>query len=335
MKEGMFYKRLENKKVQCNLCYQNCTIPNNEYGFCLARKNEEGALYSEVYGKLSAVNIDPIEKKPLYHFLPGSKAFSIGTCGCNFKCEFCQNYQISQVKTKDYNQIITMTPNQVVNQALVNDCKSIAYTYNEPTINYEFALETAKKAVKKGLKNVFITNGYIQEEPLNRIKPYLHAVNIDIKSLNPEFYKKFCKANLKKVLKSIKKYYDLGIHIELTNLIIPGENDSKKEVNRISSWIINNLSKNTPVHFSRFHPCYKLSDREATPQNNIISAVKTAKEQGLRFVYPGNIRDTDLNNTYCPNCGTLLINRKGYTINTQSLNKGVCEECGEELIGYY
>jgi len=335
MKEALFYKKTGSNKVKCGLCHQNCTINDKAYGFCLARINEKGILYSEVYGKLSAVNIDPIEKKPLYHFYPGTTAFSIGTCGCNFKCSFCQNYEISQTSTKNYPYIAEMTPEQVVKQAIKNKCKSIAYTYNEPTINYEFAIETAELAQKKGLKNVFVTNGYIKKKPLKKISHCLDAANIDLKSSSPEFYKKKLKADLKKVFKTIKLYHELKIHTELTTLIIPGENDAKKDIEKLCDWIVDNLGRNVPMHFSRFRQCYKMNNKKPTPADKILMAVQTAKDKGIKFVYAGNISLDGLENTYCPKCGNTAIVRKNYCTIMPGLRGGSCRECGEKILQYY
>ncbi|MBN1923225.1 MAG: AmmeMemoRadiSam system radical SAM enzyme [Nanoarchaeota archaeon] len=331
MKKAMFSTKLGENKVKCGLCKHNCIIKENNYGICLARKNIKGVLYSEVYGKLSAVNVDPVEKKPLYHFYPGSKAFSIGTCGCNFKCGFCQNWQISQIKTVDYPYITEMTPSDVVREAKRYRCKSIAYTYNEPTINYEFALETSKLAHKQGIKNIFVTNGYIEEKPLRRIAPYLDAANIDLKSSNSSFYNKVCKADINKVLDSIILYHKLKIHIELTTLIVPGENDSEEDIRRLCKWVVDNLGFEVPLHFSRFFPDYLMRDKRETPLNIIDKAAVIAKGFGIKYVYGGNVAEEGLNNTFCPKCGELLVDRTKYPITVENVKKGRCENCNEKI----
>jgi pyruvate formate lyase activating enzyme len=335
MKEALFYKKLDDKKVECRLCHHNCIIKPDNYGLCLARNNIKGVLYSDVYGRIAAVNVDPVEKKPLYHFLPGTKSFSIGTCGCNFKCGFCQNCDISQVKTSEYARIFKMTPEEAVSKALEYDCKSISYTYNEPTINYEFAVEASRKAVKKGLKNVFVTNGYIQEKPLKKLSPYLHAANIDLKSFSKEFYKKVCKADLSKVLETIKLYHKLKVHIELTTMIVPGLNDSKEEIKKLCKWVVDNLSSEVPLHFSRFYPQYLMTDTPMTELKVIRMAVKTARKSGIKYVYGGNVLEKSLNNTFCPKCKTEIIDRTGYKVFVKNVKKGICEKCGEKLLLHY
>lgn len=335
MKEAKFYKKTKNNTVKCELCYQSCTIKPGSYGLCLARKNKRGILYSIVYGKIAGLNVDFIEKKPLYHFQPGSKSYSIGTTGCNFKCKFCQNADISQVKLENFPFVKELTPEEAVKDALRNDCKSISYTYNEPTINYEFALETAKLAKKKGLKNVFVTNACIQKKPLEVISPYLDAANIDLKSMNENFYRKICKADLKKVLNTIKEYYKLKIHIELTTLIIPGLNDSNKQIKKICEWVLNNLDKNVPLHFSRFYPQYLMKDKPITSIETIKNAVKTAKQLGIKYAYAGNVIDRELNNTYCHNCGEEIIDRTGSTTIVKNLKKYKCEKCKTRLLLHY
>ena len=335
MKEALFYEKMKDKSVNCNLCHQHCNIKEGKYGLCLARVNNNGILYSEVYGKISSTNVDPIEKKPLYHFYPGSLAFSIGTCGCNFKCKFCQNSEISQIKTSSCKNIISMTPEEAVEGALSYGCKSIAYTYNEPTVNYEFCLETAKLAKKKKLKNVFVTNGYIEKKPLKEISKYLDAANIDLKSSSRKFYNEVCGADLDKALETIKEYKKLGIYIELTTMIVPEENDSKKDITGVCKWVIDNLGLETPMHFSRFYPCHLMKDKPITPLKSVEKAVRIARELGIKYVYGGNVSGTDLNDTFCPKCKSLIIKRTGYEISIKNLKKGYCGKCGEKLLLYY
>lgn len=283
MKECVLYKK-EKGNVRCFACAHRCLISEEKTGICGVRKNIKGKLYLLVYGKVVSAHIDPIEKKPLYHFLPGTYAYSIGTVGCNFKCGYCQNWNISQLK-----EIIggDITPEKIIEEAIRTKCKSVAYTYNEPTIFIEFVKDTAVLAHKKGLKNILVTNGYMTKECLNFIAPYTDAMNIDLKSFNEEFYSKVCKAKLKPVLETIKNAHKKGIHIEITTLVIPGENDSLKEFEQIAKFIAK-IDKNIPWHISRFFPMYKMLDKESTP----IETLKKAEEIGKKYlnhVYLGNI----------------------------------------------
>ncbi|RLG15930.1 AmmeMemoRadiSam system radical SAM enzyme [Candidatus Pacearchaeota archaeon] len=284
MKECVLYKKLKEKKVQCIACAHRCYIDEGNVGICRVRENIKGRLYLLVYGKVISKNIDPIEKKPLYRFLPGSFSYSIGTIGCNFKCDFCQNYDISQLK-----KILgeSIKPEEVVEETIKTGCKSISYTYNEPTIFIEFVKDIARLAKKKGLKNVLVTNGYMTKECLDFIASYIDAMNIDLKSFNNEFYLKICKAKLKPVLETIKRVYEKGIHLEITTLIIPGENDSEKEFENIAKFIAS-IDKNIPWHISRFFPMYKMEDKEPTS----LKILKKAEEIGkkyLKYVYIGNV----------------------------------------------
>lgn len=283
MKECVLYKK-EKGNVRCFACAHRCLIPEGKTGICGVRKNIKGKLYLLVYGLVISENIDPIEKKPLYHFLPKTKTYSIGTVGCNFKCDFCQNYEISQLRQIIGKEII---PEEIVERAIKAGCKSISYTYNEPTIFIEFAKDCAVLAKKKGLKNVLVTNGYMTKECLDFIAPYLDAMNIDLKSFKESFYERICKGKLKPVLETIKNAHKKGIHIEITTLIIPGENDSLKEFEQIAKFI-SKIDKNIPWHISRFFPIYKMLDKEPTS----IETLKKAEEIGkkyLKYVYLGNV----------------------------------------------
>ena len=287
-KECTLYKKLKDKKIQCQACSHRCFISEGKTGICGVRQNINGKLYLLVYGRVIAKHIDPIEKKPLHHFLPGSYAYSIGTVGCNFKCSFCQNYDISQFK-KFYKEIVgeEMTHEKIVEQAIKNKCKSIAYTYNEPTIFIEFAHDTAKLARQKGLKNILVTNGYMTKECLDYIAPFIDAMNIDLKSFNDGFYRKICKARLQPVLDTIKLAHKKKIWVEVTTLVIPGENDSKEEIEQITKFIAS-VDKNIPWHISRFFPAYKMLDKPFTPIKTLEQAEKIGKKY-LKYVYVGNI----------------------------------------------
>lgn len=334
MKEASFYDKLEDKKVQCHLCHHNCLIASGKRGICTVRENRDGTLYTLVYGMPCSYHVDPIEKKPLFHFFPGSKAFSIATVGCNFRCLHCQNHEISQMP-KDGGRISgqTMTPEEVVELACRSGCKSISYTYTEPTIFYEYAFDMVKLAKKKGIYNSFVTNGYIEEAPLTAIRPYLDAANIDLKGFNEEFYKKVCGAELSGVLDTIKVYKKLRIWIELTTLIIPGHNDSEGELRGIAQFIKNELGAETPWHVSAFYPTYKLLNAPGTPAKTLHRAREIGLDEGLRYVYEGNIPGSEGENTYCYNCRKLIIGRRGYTIGEYSIKDGACRFCGAIIDG--
>ncbi|HSQ84928.1 MAG TPA: AmmeMemoRadiSam system radical SAM enzyme, partial [Desulfobacterales bacterium] len=282
MKEARFYQKLKDDKVRCNLCHHKCIISQGKRGICHARENNNGVLYSLVYGKLIACHVDPIEKKPLFHFFPGSKAYSIATLGCNFHCLHCQNWSISQITHKIVGK--EFTPEDIIQNAITNRCQSIAYTYTEPTIFFEFAYETAKVAHKKGLKNLFITNGYISTEALEEISPYIDAANIDLKSMNNTFYREVCGAKLQPILDNIKLYYELGIWIEVTTLIIPGHNDDPEELKKTAEFI-RNIDATIPWHVTGFHPTYKLNDIPPTPVETLRKAVEIGRKAGLEYVY--------------------------------------------------
>jgi pyruvate formate lyase activating enzyme len=289
MKEAVLYKKLKGKKVQCQACAHRCIISEGKTGICEVRKNLNGKLYSLVYGKIIAEHVDPIEKKPLYHFLPGTYVYSIGTVGCNFKCSFCQNYDISQFK-EFYGKIIgeKITSKEIVEEAIKTKCRSIAYTYNEPTVFIEFAKDTAEIAKKKGLKNIFITNGYMTKEAFNFISPFIDAMNIDLKSFKEDFYIKNCKAKLQPVLETIKRAHKKKISLEITTLVIPEENDSEEELKQIAEFIAS-VNKNIPWHISRFFPAYRMSDRNPTSIEILKKAEKIGKNAGLKYVHIGNI----------------------------------------------
>jgi pyruvate formate lyase activating enzyme len=333
MKEAMFFEKLENKKVKCNLCRHHCVIANGKKGICRVRENQGGTLYSLVYRKLISDNIDPIEKKPLYHFYPGTTSFSFATVGCNFRCLNCQNYEISQLP-KDHEQIIgrDIAPEKIVENALSYNCKSISYTYTEPTIFFEYAYEVAKIASSKSIKNVFVTNGYITRGALKEIKPYLHAANIDLKSFSNETYKKICGAKLEEVLDCIRSYKEMGIWIEITTLIIPEVNDSISELKQIANFICS-VGPEIPWHVSRFYPRYRLIEKPPTPIEILSTARQIGIEAGLRYVYEGNVPGEGGENTYCYKCKKLLIKRYGYQILINNIVNQKCPACDTPIDG--
>ncbi|WP_054841171.1 AmmeMemoRadiSam system radical SAM enzyme [Thermococcus peptonophilus] len=344
MREAMWWEPLENNRVRCKLCPPlNCIIDEGKRGSCKVRKNMGGKLYTLNYGKVSSIATDPpVEKKPLFHFWPGSCAFSIATVGCNMHCKHCQNWEISQAD-ESFPYLHDMTPEMIVTMAKKYGCESIAYTYNEPTIWYEFVLDTAKLAKKEGLYNLMITNGYINEEPFRELAPYIDAMNIDIKAFNDEFYMKIASVPSgepsRKTAVIAKK--EFGIHVELTYLIIPTLNDKEEEIRAFARWVVDELGDDTPVHFSRFFPHYKLLHLPPTPVETIETAYRVAKEEGLKFVYVGNVPPGHPDeHTYCPpKCGKPLIVRYGFEIVEYNVtDDGRCRFCGGEpipIVGTY
>lgn len=336
LKEAGFFEKLTDKKVRCFLCSHRCSnIADKGFGICGVRQNIGGVLYTLVYGKVIASHVDPIEKKPIFHLLPGSTSFSIATIGCNFRCGFCQNWQISQSRPKDKKLNISgssVSPGEIVKSAKKHRCVSISYTYTEPTIFFEFAFDTAKIAKEEGLYNIFVTNGYMTGEALNEISPYLDAANVDLKSFSDEYYRKVCGAHLEPVLESIRLMKKLNIWVEITTLIIPGMNDSQGELTEIAKFIAS-VDKNIPWHISRFHPDYKFDSVEATPLAALNLAREVGKRQGLNFIYVGNCFAPDLENTYCPNCRRLLIKRMGFEVLENSLIDSQCPDCKINIAG--
>jgi len=330
MKEAKYYRIVDEKekKVQCLLCPHSCLLNDKEVGKCRARKNINGKLYSLTYEVASSIALDPIEKKPLYHFYPGSNILSIGSFGCNFKCGFCQNWEISQSSIdENYSQKISSNQLLAIATRYGNNI-GISYTYNEPLINFEFVLETAELFHSKGFKNVLVTNGFINKKPLLELLEYIDAANIDLKSFNKDFYKKICDGNLNFVLQTIETMFENKKHIELTTLVIPGYNDSEDETEQIVNYV-SSLSKDIPLHFSRHYPMYKFSAPQ-TPINTLIKIYEIAKQK-LNYVYLGNVLDEKYNSTYCPNCDKKIISRIGYNINVIGLEKGKCKYCGKEI----
>jgi len=333
MKEALLYQKLGEKNVQCVLCNHRCRIQEGQKGICGVRENQGGVLYTLVYRQLISRNVDPIEKKPLFHFAPGSRSFSIATVGCNFHCDFCQNYEISQMP-RDQKQIWgdDVSPEQIVAMAQKAGCRTIAYTYTEPTIYFEYALDIAKLASAKGLKNIFVTNGYMTEEALRTIHPHLHGANVDLKSFGEEFYQKRCGARLQGVLQSLRVMKTLGVWVEITTLLIPGLNDSDEELHRLAEFIVS-LGRETPWHISRFHPMYKMLDHSPTSVRILEKARKIGLEVGLRYVYTGNVPGDEGEDTFCYHCGKLLIDRLGFQVRKNQIFENRCYHCGATIDG--
>jgi pyruvate formate lyase activating enzyme len=335
MKEAFLYEKLEGEKVRCLLCNHRCLIQSGSRGICGVRENRAGTLISLVYGKIVAGHCDPIEKKPLFHFLPGTHSYSIATVGCNFRCTFCQNADISQMPS-DQNRIMgeEMTPEEIVRTALRYGAQSISYTYTEPTIYFETALETSRAAVSKGLKNVFVSNGYMTRNCLEAIHPDLHAANVDLKAFSDRFYKEQCGARLKPVLNTIESMREMGIWLEVTTLLIPGLNDSEGELRDLAHYLAD-IDPGIPWHISRFHPTYRLMDRSVTPVQTIRRARDVGYEAGLQYVYAGNMPGDKGENTFCHRCRTPLINRMGFQVNQNRIINGQCPECSAPVPGIW
>lgn len=336
MREALFYSKSPDHSVQCNLCRIRCRIKENMTGRCGVRQNTGGTLYTLVYGNAVADSLDPIEKKPLYHFFPGSRSYSIATVGCNFDCLHCQNYHISKYpKNNKVIQSECLSPEDIVKNAVQSACRSISYTYTEPTVFFEYALDTAKLAHEKGIRNVFVTNGYITDDALQTISPFLDAANIDLKGFTEEFYRKIAGVSLSGVLDTIRAYKKLGIWIELTTLIIPGYNDDEAQIRGMAEFISTEIGKSTPWHLSAFHPTHQLKDVDRTPESTLHAARKIGLEAGLQYVYEGNISSSDGSVTFCPVCRQAVIRRRGFSIIDLKVHDGRCGYCSGEIAGYF
>ncbi|MBI5632231.1 MAG: AmmeMemoRadiSam system radical SAM enzyme [Nitrospirae bacterium] len=335
MKEAMLYEKLDKGDVKCHLCGHNCLIGPDKRGICAIRENQNGTLFSLVYGKVISMNIDPIEKKPLFHFLPGSTSLSIATVGCNFRCKHCQNYEISQYPHEEKFVIPgrDATPEDIVNAAVKHGCQSISYTYTEPTIFFEFAYDCAQLARSKGLRNVFVSNGYTGPQATRLIAPFLDANNIDLKG-SDTFYRSICGARLQPVQDTIRLMKELGVWLEVTTLIIPELNDSEKDLTDIAEFIAS-VDPAIPWHVSQFHPTYKLLDKPTTPVATLRHAREIGFRAGLKFVYEGNVPGEGGENTYCPSCKKLLIKRFGYRILESHLRGNRCAECNVPVEGVW
>jgi pyruvate formate lyase activating enzyme len=334
MREAMFYEKMADNRVRCGLCRFRCLIADGRRGICAVRENRGGTLHTLVYGKAIAEHADPIEKKPLYHVMPGSRSYSVATVGCNFRCLHCQNYSISQPEQGTLRITgIDLPPQEIVARALASGCRSIAYTYTEPTIFFEYAYDTAVLARKAGLRNIFVTNGYITPEALAFIRPFLDAANIDLKGYSERFYREVVQATLQEVLDSIVEYRRQGIWIELTTLVIPGWNDSDAELRGIAGFIATKVGIETPWHVSAFHPTYKMTDRPHTPPDTLARARQIGLEAGLRYVYEGNLPGEGGENTCCPSCGEMLIERHGFYLQQNRIEMGKCPTCAAVIDG--
>ena len=331
-----FWEQLENSKVKCDLCPRHCVLNDGQSGFCFVRKNVSGKMILTTYGRSSGFCVDPIEKKPLNHFYPGSKILSFGTAGCNLGCKFCQNWDLS--RSKEFDRLTEIaSPGQIATTAKNQDCKSVAFTYNDPIIFAEYAYDTAVECHKLDIKTVAVTAGYITDEARPYFFEHIDAANVDLKSFSEDFYDKYTLGQLEPILKTLVYLKEkTNVWFEITNLIIPGLNDSDQELKDMTKWISNNLGNDIPLHFSAFHPTYKMTDRKATPVETLIMAREIALSSGLKYVYSGNVHHKESSSTYCPNCNHLLIERDWYRIGEYNLaNNNQCPNCSTICTGIF
>ena len=333
-KEALHWIGLGENAVQCQLCPRRCILSPGQKGFCRGRKNINGKLYSLNYAQPVAVHVDPIEKKPLAHVYPGTKSFSIATAGCNLRCKFCQNWEISQLDPESV-KVEPVPPEKIVALAKKTNCKTIAFTYTEPIIFYEYMLDIAKIAKAEGIECVMHSAGYVNEKPLREVAKYLIAANIDLKGFSDKYYASMCQGSLDAVLNSLKILKEEGVWIEITNLLIPGANDSDEDIAKLCNWVKENLGAQTPIHFARFFPLYKLNNLSPTPLNTLLRAREIAQKEGIKFVYIGNVPQQVGEDTICPKCGNTIIKRVGYNIIKNQLKDGKCPFCGTKIPGIW
>ncbi|BBD08581.1 AmmeMemoRadiSam system radical SAM enzyme [Desulfovibrio ferrophilus] len=334
MREAELYKTLTDQRVQCRLCNHFCIVAKGEAGTCGVRTNRDGKLFTLVDDKVAALGVDPVEKKPLFHFMPGTRTLSFATMGCNLSCSFCQNFSLSQPPRNGQMPMgQAASPAQLVASALEHDCGSISYTYSEPTVFFELIEPTATLAVDKGLKNIMVSNGFMSPECLDRLGPIIHAANIDLKSFSEDFYKDQCGARLAPVLENLKRIRELGWWLEVTTLVIPGLNDSDQELADIAGFIAEELGIDVPWHVSRFHPDFEKQDVGPTSVATLERAWAIGEAAGLQYVYTGNVPGHDAESTRCPGCGTVVVSRRGFTITGSDLKDGACAKCGQIIAG--
>ena len=334
VREARYYKKLEEGRVECRLCPRKCQVADMERGYCGVRENREGQYYTLVYSRVVALNIDPVEKKPLFHFRPGNQALSLATVGCNIECKFCQNWNISQFRPEQVRST-TVTPKQMVDVALERKVPVIAYTYSEPVIFYEYMFDTAIEGRKRGVDSVMISNGYILEQPLRDLVPHLAAIKIDLKAFTESFYRDSCSGELKPVLEALQLIAKLGIWLEIVVLVIPTLNDNPDEIKQMSRWIKSELGPDVPVHFTRYHPTYKITNIPPTPVSTLERCHGIARSEGLHYVYCGNVPGHPTESTYCPRCEKTVIKRFGYSILEKNLKGNACANCGQAVPGVW
>ncbi|MFQ5721986.1 MAG: AmmeMemoRadiSam system radical SAM enzyme [Candidatus Aminicenantales bacterium] len=332
--EARYYKKLPDREIECTLCPHQCKLGDKERGYCGDRENQGGTYYTLVYGKACAVHIDPIEKKPLFHFLPGTNALSIATAGCNVNCKFCQNWEISQVRPEQVRNY-DFPPSQVVKSAKTNDCPTIAYTYTEPVVFYEYVYDTAVKGRRQGIKSVVISGGFINTEPLRELAKVVEAIKIDLKAFSQDFYTKYVNGELKPILEAIKTVHQSPAWLEIVYLVIPTLNDSPQEIQKMCRWIKQEVGPDVPLHFSRFYPMYLIKNLPSTPISTLERSWKIALSEGLHYVYIGNVPGHKAESTYCPQCHKTVIKRIGYQIEQINLKNGRCQFCGHPIPGIW
>ncbi len=334
LREAMFYETLQQNRVRCNVCFRRCLIPEGKRGFCRNKENKKGRLYNIVYSKPSAVQIDPIEKEPLYHFLPGTNILCLGTAGCNFRCSFCHNWHLSQRSIEEM-EYYHLSPEEVIKLAKKRNCPTISFTYNEPISFYEYMYDIAKIAKKEGLRVVFHTNGSMTEESLRELLKYTDAVTVDWKGFSNEFYQKVLRAEVAPVTRSLKVIKEKGVHLEIVNLIVPGHNDKEEEIKKMCQWIKDSLGEDVPLHFSRFFPNYRMMNLSPTPMKTLERAYAIAKEVGLYYVTLGNCPGHKYNSTFCPKCHKRLIHRIHFAVLENLIKEGKCPKCGFKISGIW
>ncbi|NIP44611.1 MAG: AmmeMemoRadiSam system radical SAM enzyme [candidate division Zixibacteria bacterium] len=332
--KAMYYKKLEGTAIECELCPRHCLVTDLERGYCGVRENQGGEYYTLVHSRACAMNIDPIEKKPLFHFHPGTAAFSIATAGCNVNCKFCQNWDISQVRPEQVTNV-ELQPDEIVRICRERSVPTVAYTYSEPVVFYEYMHDTCIEGQKRGIKNVMITGGYIEKEPLKKIIPLMDAIKVDLKSYSEQYYKDVVNGELQPVLDALKIMHDEGIWLELVYLVVPTMNDGTKELTDLCQWIKTNLSDSVPIHFTRFHPTYLMTNLPPTPVKTLEKAFDIARQSGLKFPYIGNVPGHSGEHTYCPGCGEVIIERRGFRIGKTKLKEGKCGNCGTVVPGVW
>jgi len=332
--DAMWYERLPDKAVRCLLCPRECVVVEVERGYCGVRENQAGDYKTLVYGALCSINMDPIEKKSLYHYLPGTTALSVATAGCNMECKFCQNWRISQYRPEQVDSLI-VPPENLVNVARNRGSPTMAFTYSEPVVFYEYMHDAAAEGRKQGVGSVMISNGYIREDPMRELCKHLTGVKVDLKAFTETFYKEQCAGHLEPVLHTLEVLADVGIHTEVVVLLIPTLNDSADEIRKMAKWLVGHMGPDVPVHFSRFHPTYRVKNLPPTPVATLDRARKTAMDSGLRFVYVGNVPFHEGGHTYCPGCGKVVIKRVGYRTDASNLRDGKCRSCGRAISGVW
>jgi pyruvate formate lyase activating enzyme len=332
--KAMYYKKLEGKGVECELCPRHCLVTDLERGYCGVRENQGGEYYTLVHSRACSMNVDPIEKKPFFHFHPGTAAFSIATAGCNVNCKFCQNWDISQVRPEQVSNV-ELTPKAIVDICRQRNIPNVAYTYSEPVVFYEYMYDTCLEGREHGIRNVMVTGGYIEKDPLLKLIPVLDAIKVDLKSYSEKYYDEIVNGELQPILDALKIMHAEGIWLEIVYLVVPTLNDSRGELTDLCQWIVTNLSKDVPVHFTRFHPTYLLTNLPPTPVKTLEMAYDIAKDSGLNYPYIGNVPGHMAEKTYCPSCGKTIIDRSGYTIRRIELEKGVCKFCGQKIAGIW